>query len=117
MKTDDSINAVAGTLLWLTVAAAAALGAGCTSPLPTAPTPQPVADTAIAAPTPDAVADVDPVVIDYTGYTFEHDPNAPGISVCRTQPRMYCSPSGACEDEVDLYTVAAPDTCPAQPIE
>jgi hypothetical protein len=34
--------------------------------------------------------------------------------ICKTQPRVYCSPSGVCGTEIDTYTQAEP--CPATPI-
>ena len=44
-----------------------------------------------------------------------HNPNAPTESVCYTQPRWYCSPTGQeCWKEIDEYTVIG--SCPLERI-
>lgn len=55
---------------------------------------------------------------DLEGLTLDHDPWAPGVQMCRTKQREYCSPDGLlCNWEVDYYTVMAPKQCPAEPID
>ena len=64
---------------------------------------------------------VDPNTLDDSlleGLTLDHDIWAPGVSLCITKPRTYCSPDGsACHEDRDFYTVVAPEECPAEPIE
>jgi len=95
------------------ILAMAVIGVGCVTP--TAPSP-------IEGVTPivQQTSRVDPATVDLSRVTLEHDPMAPGVSLCRTQPRMYCAGDdidATCEWEVDLYTVILPETCPTEPIE
>jgi len=79
---------------------------GCSSP--TAPTAV-TAEPAKPVPTSQVLTWPD-------GLTLDHDPTAPGISVCRTKLRGYAD-GDLVSWMIDYYTVAAPERCPAEPIE
>lgn len=86
------------------------VASGCSQQLPTAPTQE--------APATIRTSRVNPSDYDLNGYTLEHDPNADGVSLCRTKLREYCTADGSrCDWVVDLYTVMRPEVCPLEPIE
>jgi len=85
--------------------------------LPTAPTAVDNATAPVSGPT----SQVRPEALP-EGLTLEHDPYAPGVSVCRTQPRGYDVTYDDVKGpvtvwEIDYYTVVAPVKCPAEPIQ
>ena len=89
----------------------------CSNPLPTAPTAS--NGPALGTPGSQLTSRVDPNSLDtdeLAGLTLEHNPFAPGVQLCRTKLRAY-DDHGVTSWEIDYYTVVAPETCPAEPID
>lgn len=106
---------MAKTVTWNGIMITAMLLAGCDSTkIPTAP-------TGGSAAVPPKTSRVDPNTLEDSlleGLTLDHDIWAPGVSLCITKPRTYCSPNGEeCHEDRDFYTVMAPEECPVEPIE
>jgi phage baseplate assembly protein gpV len=93
------------------LAGSCVFSAGCDSAA------NPVAPTQYPTSTPPEPQKTSRVTTWPDGLWLEHNPAAPGVHVCRTQPRMYSDAAGQIVWTVEYYTVVAPDTCPAQPIE
>jgi len=95
------------------------LMAGCNGTHPTAPTTAAL-PTSTTVPNSFLTSRVNPADFDVDeleGMTLDHNPFAPGVSMCRTMQREYCEASGAqCWWETDYYTVEEPDKCPIEPI-
>lgn len=99
------------------ILAVCALTGACANPNPVAPTA--VNGPALGTPASMLTSRVDPNSLDtdeLAGLTLEHDPFAPGVQLCRTKLRAY-DYHGVTNWEIDFYTVAAPERCPAEPIE
>ena len=91
--------------------------AGCSTPHPTAPTSPKPSSFIPAAQMTSRVNPADFDVDELDGMSLDHNPFAPGVSMCRTMQREYCEASGAqCWWETDYYTVERPDVCPIDPI-
>ena len=105
-------------LLTAWIAFPVALIVGCSTPHPTAPTS--ALPTSTTVPNSFLTSRVNPSDFDVDeleGMTLDHNPFAPGVSMCRTMQREYCEASGAqCWWETDYYTVEEPDKCPIEPI-
>ncbi len=98
----------------------AATMAACANPSPTAPTVGSAGVPHRGAPGSQLTSRVNPEDLDtdeLLGLTLDHDPFAPGIEMCRTKLRGYQGANGYTSWEIDYYTVAAPETCPAEPID
>lgn len=106
-------NAVLFALMTTLALTAVILLTGCSTANPVAPTP------VVGAQAPAPAAQTSRVLTWPDGLWLEHNPAAPGVQVCVTQPRVYChATEDRCFDPIlDYYTVLAPETCPAEPIE
>jgi hypothetical protein len=93
------------------------LVAGC-GQTPTAPTPMAKPSTIVpAAVMTSRVNPKDFDIDELNGLSLDHNPFAPGVSMCRTMQREYCDAAGTeCWWETDYYTVEDPDKCPIEPI-
>jgi len=100
-------------LIYLTLA----LATGCTEQHPTAPTLNKPSQSVPAAIMTSRVNPSDFDIDELNGLSLDHNPFAPGISMCRTMQREYCDAAGTeCWWEIDYYTVEDPDKCPIDPI-
>jgi hypothetical protein len=104
-------------LLTAWIAFPTALIVGCSTPHPTAPTPPKPSSFIPAAQMTSRVNPADFDIDELNGLSLDHNPFAPGVSMCRTMQREYCEASGQqCWWETDYYTVEDPDKCPVEPI-
>lgn len=92
-----------------------AISSACSTPNPVAPT-----STAVPSAPAQRTSRVDPNTLEDSvleSLTLDHNPWAPGVSLCRTKLRGYVGANGYTSWEIDYYTVMAPETCPVEPID